>query len=92
MPRPLQFVLYSLLVLIPAVWMTYEITKTPSITCEVCIEYRGQTKCREARGPDRDQCQRTASDNACAFLASGMTDSIQCGGTNPKSVTFKEGT
>ncbi len=58
-------------------------------TCEVCIEFGGQTKCRTAAGATREEAQRTATDNACSFLASGMTDSIACSSTPPKSVQCK---
>lgn len=53
---------------------------------EVCMEFRGQTVCRTASGPTRAEAVRTATDNACGLLASGMTDTIQCGNTPPKSV------
>ena len=53
---------------------------------EVCQEYRGRTVCRTAAGPTREEAVRTAIDNACALLASGMTDSMQCGATPPRSV------
>jgi hypothetical protein len=55
-------------------------------TCEVCIEFDGRTQCRTAKGPTIEEATRTASDNACALLASGMTDSMRCGRTPPKSV------
>jgi len=55
-------------------------------TCEVCVTFRGRSKCRSADGTTRDEAVRTATDNACAFLASGMTASVQCGRTPPDSV------
>ncbi len=53
---------------------------------EVCQEHRGRTACRTAAGPTREEAIRTATDNACALLASGMTDSMQCSATPPRSV------
>jgi hypothetical protein len=55
--------------------------------CEVCITFRGRTQCREAYGPTQEAAIRTATDNACGLLASGMTDSIQCGKTPPTRTT-----
>ena len=55
-------------------------------SCEVCMEFRGQSKCRSARGSTQEEARRTALDNACAFLASGVTDSIACTNTPPRSV------
>ncbi len=58
-------------------------------TCEVCIEFNGRSKCRSAAGSSREEAQRTATDNACSFLASGMTDSMACSHATPSSVRCK---
>ena len=55
--------------------------------CEVCITFGGRSECREAYGKTRDEAVRTATDNACAPLAGGMTDSISCSNTTPDRVT-----
>ena len=55
-------------------------------SCEVCMEFRGQSKCRSAKGSTQEEARRTAVENACAFLASGVTDSIACANTPPRSV------
>ncbi len=57
-------------------------------TAEVCVAYRGREACRQASGRSRDEAVRTAQDNACAFLASGMTDSVACQNTPPSRVTW----
>ena len=54
-------------------------------SCEVCIEFRGREKCRTAKGSTQKEARQTAIDNACAFLAGGVTDSIACTNTLPKS-------
>lgn len=56
--------------------------------CEVCIEFGGRTQCRTAAGSAREEAIRTATDNACALLTSGMTNSIACGHTPPKSIRW----
>ena len=56
---------------------------------EVCMEFRGQTACATAAGATREEAQRTATDTACAQISSGMTDSMACSQSRPKSVTFK---
>ena len=65
--------------------MYFAITGQTATSCEACVEFNGQTKCRTAKGPTKEEALKTATDNACAFLASGMTDSIKCGRTPPKS-------
>jgi hypothetical protein len=59
-------------------------------SCEVCITFRGRTACREAVGATIEEATRTATDNACAFLAGGMTDSVACQNTPPDEVTCRE--
>jgi len=54
---------------------------------EVCITYKGQQSCRVAQGSTQEEAIRQATSNACAFIASGMTDSIACANTTPDSVT-----
>jgi hypothetical protein len=56
------------------------------VRVEACVEFRGRTECRTASGPSEEQAQRTAVQTACAVLASGMTDSMDCDRTPPKSV------
>lgn len=54
--------------------------------CEVCITYLGRSQCREAAGRTPEEATRTATDNACAFLAAGMTAIVECQHTAPDSV------
>ena len=56
---------------------------------EVCMVFRGQRDCRKAQAKDRQEARRTAITNACAQLASGVTDSGQCENTEPESVTWR---
>ena len=60
------------------------------VSCEVCMEFKWQKVCRTARGPGRDEATVTARDNACAQIAFGREDSIQCGNTEPSSVRCTE--
>lgn len=53
---------------------------------EVCITFEGRQACRVASGPTQQEAVRTATDNACAVLASGVTSSMACGRTAPDSV------
>jgi hypothetical protein len=55
---------------------------------EVCMEFNGRQACRTASAATREQARRTATDNACAHVASGMSDSIACTNTPPVKVTW----
>ena len=55
-------------------------------SCEVCITYQGRTACRAAIGATEREATGTAIQNACAFLAAGMTQTVQCQNRQPDSV------
>jgi hypothetical protein len=53
------------------------------------MAFHGARDCRTASADAREHALRTAITNACAQLASGVTESAQCEGTPPESVTWK---
>lgn len=56
--------------------------------CEVCVTFNGRTACRTAGASTEAQAVRTATENACAQIASGVTDSMACENTPPQKVTW----
>ena len=88
MRKAVGVIFVILLIMLPAAFMTWRVVSSQSVGCEVCMEFRGRSECRKALGPDRQSCQRTGTDNACALLASGMTESIACTRGTPRRVTF----
>lgn len=58
------------------------------IRCEVCITFRGSQSCRIAAASTRELALRAATENACAQISSGVTDSNQCNNTPPDSVRW----
>jgi hypothetical protein len=61
---------------------------TNRFRCEVCITYAGRSACRTASAQSREQALRTATENACAQIASGVTESNQCESTRPDRVNW----
>jgi hypothetical protein len=59
--------------------------------CEVCISFQNRTACRAAAAAAEAQALRTATENACAQIASGVTDSMACENTPPQSVKWLAG-
>ncbi len=57
---------------------------------EVCMQFNGRTSCRTTSGSTEDFALRTAMQNACAEIASGVTDSIACEHSQPVRVTWKK--
>ena len=59
------------------------------VRVEVCMAFAGHRDCRTAQAKSRQEALRTAVTNACAQLAGGVTDSMQCENTPPESVTWR---
>jgi len=72
--------------LVFAAILVYSSLRLGQVKVEVCIEFKGRTGCGTAAAPTEEEALRTAADNACALIASGMTDSIACSRTQPVSV------
>jgi hypothetical protein len=68
--------------------MVYSTFHMDRARCEVCITYQGRSACRTAAARTRELARRTATENACAQIASGITDSNQCENTPPDAVRW----
>ena len=55
---------------------------------EVCVDFQGRKNCRIASGPTKDAALRTATDNACATITNGMTESMSCSHNPPASTKW----
>lgn len=66
--------------------MTFMMLGQRKSRVEVCMGFQGRTACKIASGETRDEAVRTATDNACALIAFGVTDNGQCGRSQPLSV------
>jgi hypothetical protein len=69
-------------------FVVYSTLNTGRIRCRVCITFQGRQSCRTAAAGTRELALRTATENACALISSGITDSNQCHETPPDSVTW----
>ena len=58
------------------------------VRCQVCITFNGRSDCRIASATSREGAVRAATTNACAQLASGVTETTQCEATRPDSVKW----
>ncbi|HXC53184.1 MAG TPA: hypothetical protein VN634_20015 [Candidatus Limnocylindrales bacterium] len=51
---------------------------TGAHTCEVCMEYHGRSQCRTVAAATVDLARDGAIQNACAYIAGGVTDGMAC--------------
>ncbi len=75
------------IVLLPpiVVIVIYGSFQVSNFECTVCIEFEGREACRTVTGQSREEGLQSAVNNVCALIAAGMTDSIRCSRTPPKS-------
>lgn len=59
-------------------FLTYEMLKLGEIECSLCIEFKSQRHCSKALGPTEEEATDEAHRNACAILASGVTEVLAC--------------
>ena len=57
-----------------------------NVSCEACITFQGRSACRTAVGAGEKEATTGAIQNACALIAAGMTQSVQCQNKPPDSV------
>jgi hypothetical protein len=74
----------AVVVLVPvAGFVVYSSFRVSAVECEVCMQFDGRAICRSASAARRDEALRGATDNACALLTSGMTNTIRCQQSEP---------
>jgi len=66
-------------------YVVFQSFRLESASCEICMEYNGHSQCRTVGGANVDEARQGAITNACAFLSSGVTDSMACQRTKPVS-------
>jgi hypothetical protein len=56
-----------------------------SVRCEVCVTFDGEQACRSVEAATEQEARAGAHTNACALLASGVTDTLACERTEATS-------
>jgi hypothetical protein len=69
-------------------YIVYSTMSVGQFRCRVCMEFQGATACRTASGATKEDALKTAKDNACAQLTSGMGNVRQCDAQEPVSVEW----
>ena len=88
--HPWRNAIVTLAVLVPIVgYVVYSSFHVSDFECEVCITFEGRQTCRTVTGKTELEGLRSATDNACALLASGVTDSLRCQRTQPTKASCR---
>jgi hypothetical protein len=67
--------------------LVYGSMGTVQAECELCVQYNGRTECRRGSGADEAEARQAAQKAACAVMASGMAESVNCQRVPPTNVT-----
>lgn len=86
MKKPVLFGILFVLIVLGV--LIYSSLNLAGKRVEVCMAFRGATACRTASGSTEEFALRTATNNACAQISSGVTDSIACENAPPVKVTW----
>lgn len=88
--RPISWIVAFVIGVLVAL-MVYSTSSLGGFKVEVCKSYQGHEACGTAVGTTEMDAMNTATQVACAKIASGMTESTQCQATNPVKVTWLKG-
>ena len=66
-----------------AALLLYSTLSAQKAECEVCVTFNGRENCATARGADTLEAERSAQTTACGPIASGMSETINCGNVQP---------
>ncbi len=91
MKKSVLFGIIFVVAVIGAVVYTTMSASSTRYRVEVCMEFQGRSRCATAAAATEQNALRTATDNACAVIASGVTETMQCGNTQPVSVRWLAG-
>lgn len=86
-PMAKATLIFLVLAALSAAVLALAVRSALRVECEACVTFAGRTACRTAAGRNEDEAKRTAVENACAFLASGMTEVVSC--TTASPATFR---
>ena len=81
----------TLAVLVPVVAVVvYSSFQVSEFECEVCMTFEGNQSCRRVNAKTELEALRGATDNACALIASGVTQTMRCTHSEPTTAKCKK--
>ncbi len=66
-------------------WSTF---RGPRYRVQVCMNFNSRTACRNVSAKSEEAAVKSGVENACADLVSGVTETINCGQTEPQSIEW----
>lgn len=66
--------------------LAYSTLAGPRYRVQVCMSYQARSACKTVSAKSEQAALRSAAENACADIASGVTDTIGCQQSQPQSI------
>lgn len=70
-------------VLLFAGYVIYGTVTRTQVSCEVCLDFEGETVCRRGAGATEEEARGAAQESACGGQARGMSEIIACRNQEP---------
>jgi hypothetical protein len=70
--------------------LLYATLKGPRYRVTVCVSFAGHSACKTVSARSESAALRSATENACADLASGVTETMRCQQSEPQSIRWLE--
>jgi Na+/alanine symporter len=68
--------------------LAYSTLHGPRYRVEACMAYQGRKACKTVSAKSEQAALRSAAENACADIASGVTDTMRCEQSEPQRVKW----
>ena len=68
--------------------IAYSTLHGPRYRVELCMSYQGRSACKTVSAKSEQAALRAGAENACADIASGVTDTMRCNQSEPQSVKW----
>ena len=68
--------------------IAYSTLHGPRFRVQLCMSYQGRSACKTVAAKSEAAALRSAAENACADIASGVTDTMRCNQAQPESVKW----
>jgi hypothetical protein len=81
-------VIIAIVVIALVVLIAYSTVHGPRYRVQVCMAYQGRSACKTVSAKSEQAALRSAMENACADIASGVTDSMNCTQSEPRRVRW----
>ena len=81
----LAAIVFAVAVLVVLIYSTMHLSQ---YRVEVCMEFQGRKECRTVSASTKTGALRVGAENACALIASGVTETLACEQATPLSVRW----